>query len=265
MKNLHKYIIIISSALLIFGFLFSCHQRILPEEDYSEHRRVIGPEGGTINFYEYKPDRGEEAKVLVKMEFPAGALDSLVVFNMYEYHNVSTYLELYYMGIQEQSNYLYFVPYPESLGYSTIDLSETSTDTTYYKEHFSIEFNQPVTVTYYVNDYGIEDSIRLYRVNIPAENEWGTEDFENVWIKLNQQFYPNGYDDLDLLYLITGKWSQGIPYGRGTESLINWEELTLKDSTAYSVNTLERKVTFKIYDTDNMYLLGYRTPYYTGM
>ena len=96
----------------------------------------------------------------------------------------------------------------------------------------------------------------MWRITIPAENQWGLSDAENVWIKLNQQYYPDGYDDLDLFYLITGRWTDTQWYGYGDIDKDNWEEIIISPTRDIDYNN--RKVTFKIKSTDYMYILGYK-------
>ena len=82
--------------MFVLTISFSCHKRTILEDDYSDFRRVIGPEGGEINFYEYNP-QDSISEVLVKMVFPENALDSFVVFNMYEFEDEAVYVDLLYL------------------------------------------------------------------------------------------------------------------------------------------------------------------------
>lgn len=262
MKNIKPSVKILFPVLLttIAILISSCYKRIDLEIEYSDYRRVIGPEGGEINFYEYKPDSVD--RIIVNMKFPEGALDSTYVFNMYEYHNPSTYSDVYWwpIGVIEQSKYLYFIPFPESLGYNEFDYGTLENDPSVYKKHYTVNFNKPVTVTYYVNDFGFADTLKLFNIDIPSENEWGTTDYENVWIKLNQQLYPDGYDDLDLFYLITGRWTDTNWYGSDYITKDNWTEMIINPTT--DLDYENRTITFDITSTDFMYLMGYKNEWY---
>jgi len=231
------YIIsLFTTALMIFT---SCHQRDVPEFNYSDYRRVIGAEGGIINFYEYNP-ADSVPLVLVKMNFPAGALDTLVVFNMYEFNDTQTYLELMDMDMFQTSDFLYFIPFYESYGYN----NQTQLQTDY---HLSIEFNDSVEITYNLKGTNLDEGSKLFRIPIPKldDPDWG----DNVWVNWNEQGYPDGYDELDLIYLITGRWTINDSWGTGTPSTINWQEIP-------NATVIDSTVTFKIGNTDYLYVMG---------
>jgi len=244
-NNLKKLFILTLSAIIITGCYY------YPEFDdisYNEYRRVIGHEGGVINFYRnYENDSLKD--IAVKMEFPENAVDSLIVFNMYEFFDEVTYYDLIYNLYTEQfSDFLYFVPFYESEGYKEV-INDSTDFYDIVQKHTSINFNVPVTVTYYNSFYeNIPDSAKLYRIKIPGENEWGEEN--NVWVKYNYQGYPDGYDDIDLIYLINGRWSETIYWGEGELSLVNWEEVF------FTFNTTDQTVTFEISNTDYMYVMA---------
>lgn len=227
-----------------------------PEFDdisYNDYKRVIGSEGGVINFYRnYQNDSIKE--IAVKMEFPKNAVDTLIVFNMYEFFDYATYNELNTnLFTEEYSDFLYFVPFYESEGYKPEINDSTNIDSTIQK-HTSIDFNVPVTITYYNSFYeGIPDTARLYRIKIPAENEWGVEN--NVWVKYNYQGYPDGYDNIDLIYLINGKWTETVTWGTGNLSLTNWEEVS-----DYTFDINDNSVSFTINNTDYMYVMAVIAP-----
>jgi len=249
MKNQksNKYLLSVI-LIIVLCFLFSCHKRTILDEDYSDFRRVIGPEGGVINFYEYNPEVSIP-DVLVKMEFPKNALDSFVVFNMYEFYDDAVYHELYDLDRIAITQFLYFVPFYESYGYN-----EHTVNTPDY--HLSIDFNIPVTVTYNVNNYLLGKSTfsydaKLYKIKIPRLNEWGIEFDDNIWIKWNYQRYPDGYDDTDIFYLITGRWTEESDWGYGEVSLANWEEVD-----AFYYNGMEGTVRFNINNTDYIYVMA---------
>ena len=242
-----KNIIIVTFLITLF---FGCYR--YPEFDdisYNEYRRVIGPEGGTINFYRnYEDDSIKD--IVVKMEFPENAVDSLIVFNMYEFYDHVTENELYIdLNTEQFSNFLYFLPFYESEGYKAV-LTDSTDINSIVQKHTSINFSTPVSVTYYPDFCeNIPDNAKLYKIKIPAENEWGEED--NVWVKYNYQGYPDGYDDIDLIYLINGKWTENIAWGTGNISLYNWEEVA-----NYSFDLSNQSVTFEINNTDNMYIIA---------
>jgi hypothetical protein len=238
----HLFIIIGVVAMM----LYSCHQRYEPVYDYSDFRRVIGPEGGVINFFEYNPE-DSIPNVILKMEFPQGALDSLVVFNMYEFYDDQTYIDLYLLNLIQYSDFLYLIPFYESFGYNNVDT--TLQDEIDY--HLSINFNQPVKITYKIREYGYDPNAKLYRIPIPKLNDPAWDD--NVWVNWNNQGYADGYYQLDLVYLITGRWTQNDPWGTGTPSLYNWEELPAE---SYTYNTSDSTVTFNINNTDYIYSMG---------
>lgn len=242
-----KNIVILTLSVLIIG---GCYQ--YPEFDdlsYNEYKRVIGPEGGVINFYRnYENDSLKD--IAVKMEFPENAVDSLLIFNMYEFFDEVTYYDLIYELNREQfSDFLYFVPFDEKEGYTAV-VTDSTDIYDIIENHISIDFHSAVTVTYYNSFYeNIPESTNLYRIKIPAEDEWGDEN--NVWVSYNYQGYPDGYDDIDLTYLINGRWSENIEWGTGQLSLINWEEVP-----EFTFNSAEQTVTFDIYSTDYMYVMA---------
>ncbi len=246
------------SLLLILVLSFSaCYEYPdLTDIQYEDYRRVIGPDGGTINFYaNYENDSIEE--ILVSLEFPENALDSLIVFNMYEFSDEAVFVDIDYLGRQQQTEFLYFVPFYESYGYIQHDETSNITD-----QHLSIDFNSPVRVTYNLNFYDVDINAKLYRIKIPKVselvdifnnpyNEWGQ--LNNVWVNWNLQGYPDGYDKLDLTYLINGRWTDIYDWGSGQLSLDNWEELALD---AYQYDIINNMVSFEIYNTDYLYVMG---------
>jgi hypothetical protein len=233
-KKIYSRIVTIAALLLIFS---SCYVRKEPEFQYSDFRRVIGPEGGVINFYEYNP-KDSNSLVLVSMNFPAGALDSLVVFDMYQYYDLRTYIELTDLNMTETSDFLYFIPFKESFGYNNLNKTDY---------HLSIEFNDSVEVTYNLKGTTIDSESKLYRIPIPKLNDavWG----ENIWVEWDDFGYPVGYNSLDLYYLITGRWTEAADHGTGIPSLANWQEIP---NTA----VMDSTITFKIANTDYIYVMG---------
>jgi len=242
-KNIFLFIFLIASVTGCYKY---------PEFNdltYKEYQRVIGPEGGIINFYNnYNNDSIKD--LVVKMNFPKNAVHSILVFNMYEFYDVVTYNNLYSnLNTDQFSDFLYFVPFYESEGYKPEINDSTNIDSAIQK-HTSINFNSPVTITYYNKFYeGIPDTAKLYRIKIPAEDEWGEEN--NVWVKYNYQGYPIGYDDIDLIYLINGRWTENDTWGTGNLSHANWEEVN-----NYTLNISDQSVTFEIDNTDYMYVMA---------
>lgn len=243
--------------ILIFSFSACYEYPELTDIQYEDYIRVIGPEGGTINFYaNYENDSIED--ILVRMEFPEDALDSLVVFNMYEFEDEAVFVDLDYLGRLQQTEFLYFVPFYESYGYiEHPDITELLRN-----QHLSIDFNSAVTVTYNLNFYDVDIDAKLYRIRIPRVtefvdingepyNEWGQLD--NVWVNWNLQGYPDGYDNLDLTYLINGRWTNILDWGSGQLSLDNWEELA---PDAYQYDFINNIVSFDIYNTDYLYVMA---------
>ncbi len=232
--------------LILFISFSSCYEYPeLTDIQYEDYRRVIGPDGGTINFYaNYENDSIED--ILVRMEFPENALDSLVVFNMYEFNNDFVENDLENLDMYVNTQFLYFVPFYESEGYVAHDNED---DIGY---HLSINFNSPVGITYNLDNYleeneTLPDNSTLYRIKIPSLDEWD----ENIWVNWNIQGYPDGYDNIDLIYLITGRWTGLSGWSNGDLSIDNWEEVD-----TYTYDNISKTITFNIENTDYMYVMG---------
>lgn len=234
-------VLVFSGLLLLFT---ACYQRPEPEYEYENFRRVIGPDGGIINFYEYNPE-DSVPNVLVSMNFPEGALDSMVVFNMYKFFDQQTENELWTLDMVQSSDFLYFIPFYESYGYN----NQTQLETDY---HLSINFNEPVTIKYNIKGSKIDEESMFYRIPIPKLNDPDWDD--NVWVNWNDQGYPDGYDELDLIYLITGRWTVNDQWGAGNPSLFNWEPFPV-DSFDFDLS-IDSSVTFQIKNTDYIYVMG---------
>ncbi len=238
MKKIIKYTLIIIFSLSIL--ISSCHKRIEIDTKYDSFNRVVGPEGDTINFYEYNPI-DSISEVIVKLEIPEGALTEYIVFNMYEFYNDALWFDLYYIGMNQYSDFLYFVPFYESYGYN----EHTGNS---LEDHLSVEFNTSATVTYNFRD-SIDNNAKLYRIKIPKMNEWGDETSDNIYVNWNYQGYPEGYYALDLQYIINSQWTEHDAYGTGELSFDHWEEVI-------DYNIINEKVTFEIQDTDYMYVMS---------
>jgi hypothetical protein len=257
MKYRHLLIIII-----IPFFLNGCHKDYQFQNfDYKTFNRVIGPKGGKINFYD---NYGNDTKndVIVTMDIPDKALDSLMVFNMYQFEDFEVTTQMEEGFAKFGSKLLYFVPFYESEGYHERAQLELN-------YHLSIKFKQPVTVTYYplvsysdltlknwqevelYNNYykTTNKSYKVYRIKIPKTDEWGENN--NIYVNWNRQGYPNGYDRTDLSYIINGRWSAGSEWGTGDISMDNWELVG-----DYTLNTTTNTVKFTIFDTDYLYVVA---------
>ncbi len=251
--------------IVIVIFFSSCYK--YPDSEYYDYEtfnRVMGPEGGIINFFEnYENDSIKD--VVIKLEIPEGALDSFVVFNMYKTGNYEIATELDNGFAKIGTEFVYFVPFYKSQGYHEHDQIDVS-------YHLSIDFNEPVKVTYnYLvgqedfNTNNIDDiklyyeyykatnnSFKLYRIKIPKTDEWGQQN--NIRINWNSQGYPVGYNQTDIEYIINGNWSQSNEWGSEIQSLENWE--VVED---VEVNSTKGFVRFDINNTDYIYLLAKKT------
>ncbi len=67
----------------------------------------------------------------------------------------------------------------------------------------------------------------------------------------NLQGYPDGYDNLDLTYLINGRWTNIFDWGSGSLSLDNWELVSV-----YEFDIINKTVSFEINNTDYMYVMA---------
>jgi len=253
------------NILLISGFILLLFQGCYKEPDftnfdYETYNRVVGPDGGRIDFYgNYADDNSNN--VLISLDVPQGALDSMMVFNMYQFEDYELVLQMKNGYAEIGSKFLYFVPFYESDGYherGQLDLSY----------HLSLDFNSPIAVTYnFLADGGglsaetwqeaelyhdhykkTNRSYRLYRIKIPKLDEWGEGD--NIYVNWNNQGYPEGYDRTDLYYIISGIWSPLSEWGKGYLSLENWEPVS-----DFNLDTENSSVTFEIPNTDYLYLI----------
>jgi len=216
----------------------------MEDVSYKDYRRLIGPEGGKINFYKnYENDSSDV--ILVTMDFPENSLDSFVVFNMYQFYDETMNNDLELLDMAVQTKFLYFVPFYKSYGYNEQSIEDA-------EYHLSIDFHHPVTITYNVEEdlgEGVENELnmpRLYRIKIPELGEWD----QNVWVNWNHQGYPDGYHNNDLIYLINGRWTES-GWGEGVFGLTNWELVTI-----YTYNNNNKTVTFNINNTDYIYVMA---------
>ena len=242
MKIRYLYFVVFLSILI----LNSCHKRnddVLI--DYDLYSRKIGPEGGELVFFRnYAMDNNRE-DTLLKMIVPQDALDTTIIVNSYTYFNEVLYRELYVeFDVLQECDFFYLLPF--------YNFSNANDSINSYKldNHLSIDFNYPVTFTYYVDTakyYSPESYYSLYRIKAPRYNEWSNEE---IWTEFNKQGYPNGFIDLDLYYLINGKWNSSGGYGTSGYSMTNWEKVS-----NYTIDTEGHSITFLMDKTDYIYVL----------
>ncbi|MFN8257798.1 MAG: PepSY-like domain-containing protein [Bacteroidales bacterium] len=258
MKQNNIFIILILSLFILNG----CRKEFdFQDFDYSTYTRVVGPEGGNITFYaNYSNDK--KTDVIAEMDVPPGALDSLMVFNLYQYEDFEVASQMMDGFVKVGSKFLYFIPFYESEGYHERGQMELN-------YHLSVKFNEPITVTYhplanysdfslkswqevelYNNYYKTTNKMyKVYRIKIPKIDQWG--EGYNLYVNWTYQGYANGYDHTDLSYLINGKWSVGDNWGKGAISMDNWEEVQ-----SAQLDVENDVITFKIFDTDYIYVVA---------
>ncbi len=264
MKYIRTLYVIISTIIIVNS---GCYKYPEMDYDYAAYNRLIGPEGGQITFYaNYGSDvslyENDSSNILVELNIPQGALDTSLVFNLYQYQNYDVANELSKGLAEVGSKFIYFVPIYESDGYHEHD----DADLTY---HLSVDFNKPVKVTYhYRSDYQLttinqkklqfefydwfNKNYGLYKIKIPEIDEWGQN--RNIFVQWNTQGYPVGYNESDLKDIILGQW---FPYSTGLtmySSIVNWTEIT-----DFTIDEDKQTVSFEIYNTDYMYILARKT------
>ncbi|MBN2891531.1 MAG: PepSY-like domain-containing protein [Bacteroidales bacterium] len=260
MRN--RYLLLLT--LVFFTTLTSCYKIVEIDYNYDGYSRVVGPEGGQIVFYaNYGNDSGmffvDSANILVEMNFPAGALDTDMVFNFYQFQDYDIASELSKGLANVGSKFIYFVPVFASDGYHEHD----DADLTY---HLSVDFNQPVSVTYH---FKIEEELstidqkkmqfefydwfnanyKLYKVEIPKIDEWGEQ--RNIFVQWNQQGYPVGYYQNDLKDIILGYWFPNNYDNDSYSSIVNWEVCN-----EFEIDPVNMTVSFDMNNTDYMYVLS---------
>lgn len=258
---MNKIHITLFGIILIFSSCFK-----YPEIDYNyqNYNRVVGKDGGTITFYSnYSNDSAfylngaDSSSDILELIVPAGALDTDIVFNFYQYQDINTALELLKGLSKVGSKFYYLVPVYYSDGYHEHD----DADLTY---HLSLKFNKPVTVKYYFKSTNSLNTIdekklqfefydraninyRLYRLKIPEIDQWGNR---NIFVRWNQQGYPIGYNSTDINDIILGLW---YPFSDADEyktSLTNWEQV---DNLTFNA---DNSVSFEIESTDYIYVIA---------
>jgi len=241
------YICIVFFATII---LFSaCHKR--QEEDYfvgyEDYDRTVGVDGKEMVFLRNYGDDTNTNDTLLKLDILPDALDTTIIVNFYEYFNETIESDINNdFGLSLTSKFFYILPFYE------FENNNDSTSDYKLDTHVSIDFNYPVTTTYFIDTsyYSIlEVTDLLYRIKIPIYDEWD----DNIWTEFNNQGYPNGFSKTDLDYLINGKWNESDGYlGTSNPTMINWELVP-----NYSVNPENHSVTFLMDKTDYMYVICY--------
>ena len=257
-----KFLIPIFILTIIFS---GCYKYVEIDYDYALYNRLVGPAGGIVKFYaNYSDDTGmyffdTTSQMLVQLDVPAGALDSEMVFNFYQFQDFDIASELSKGLAEVGSKFIYFVPVYASNGYHEHD----DADLTY---HLSVDFNQPIEVTYFFKadpklntidekklqfefyDW-LNSNYKLYKIKIPEIDEWGEE--RNIFVQWNQQGYPIGYYNNDIKDIILGYWFPYISDNDISSSIINWQECS-----DFSINPTNQSVTFQMENTDYIYVLA---------
>ncbi len=249
--------------IVLIPLIFNgCHKDYeFQDFDYKTYNRVVGSNGGTLNFYaNYENDTKNE--IIASLEIPKGALDSLLVFNMYQFENYELATQMEEGFAKFGSKLLYFVPFYESEGYHERGQMELN-------YHLSITFKKPVKITYHplasysdmvlqnwqevelYNNYykTTNQAYKVYRIKIPKIDEWGYNN--NIFVNWTRQGYPNGYDPIHLSYIVNGKWTASDSWGTGKTSMENWELVG-----EYQIETAADMISFEIYDTDYIYIVA---------
>ena len=224
--------------IIILFSITACHKRTL-QHNFDAYSRIADANGKKIIFLNnYSFDTNNEDTLLI-LDIPPLALNDTVIFNFYQYNNENLFYELINeLSVNQETNFFYFLCFYNNY---------TNTDNNNISYHLSIEFNKPVTMTYFFDQY-IDENMELYKIKIPKYNEWGENN--NIRIDTNYQAFPNGFVELDLTYLINGKWTENDYWGEGDYSLDNWEQIT-----EYTFNAHNNSITFPIYNTDFMYVI----------
>ncbi|MEA3452406.1 MAG: hypothetical protein U9Q83_10960 [Bacteroidota bacterium] len=255
------YIIFISLTIVFSG----CFKAPEVDYDYQQYNRIVGSEGGILTFYaNYANDSNlyltgiDTTTKILELNVPAGALDTDVVFNFYQYDDIEIAKELSKGLSNVGSKFIYFVPVLASDGYHESD----NADLTY---HLSLKFNKPITVKYYFDlekelntidekklQFEFYDrtnvNYKLYRLKIPEIDEWGEQ--RNIFVQWNQQDYPIGYNTNDINDIIMGLWYKFSDPSENRTSLVNWEEV---ENVTFDG---ENSISFDIESTDYIYVIA---------
>ncbi len=249
--------------LIVFS---SCYKYETIDYDYENYNRLVGPQGGHINFfYNYGADTNmlletDTNNIIVELDVPEGALDSNFIFNFYTYEDFEVADELSKGLAMVGTKFFYFVPIPESEGYHEHEEADLS-------YHYSMNFNKPITVKFHFK-VGLENetninskrlkyeyynmfnaNYRLYRIKIPRIDEWSN--IRNVFVQWNRQGYPVGYMASDLYDIILGYWYPFSTNQVMSASIINWSPVD-----EFEINPDDNSVEFQINNSDYMYVLA---------
>lgn len=257
MKN--KYCLLFPVVFL----LFSCQMFSDVDYEYKIYKRVVGKQGGIFYFFSnYSNDNEllneDTTNYLLRLNVPQGALDTQVVFNFYQFQDFQTACDLSEGYSCVGSQFFYFVPFLYSSGYHEHDGADLS-----YHETFN--FKKPIEVKYYFSKFTnpktidekklkytyydrINTSYKVYKIRIPAFGQWGQS--RNIFIELNKQGYPVGYNKSDLKDIILGYWQ---PFSNNNKevSLANWESVE-----NYNIDFENNTVSFQIENTDYIYVIA---------
>lgn len=245
MKTIYIFLVFFTTIILFSA----CHKR--QEKDYfvgyENYNRTVGVDGKEIVFLRNYGDDTNSNDTLLKLNILPDALDTTIIVNFYEYFNETLESDINNdFGLNLTSKFFYILPFYE------FDNDNDSTSDYKLDTHVSIDFNYPVTTTYFIDTsyYSmLEITGLLYRIKIPRYDEWD----DNVWTEFNEQAYPNGFSHADLDYLINGKWNEVDGYGgTSTASMVNWELVP-----NYSINPENHSITFLMDKTDYMYVICY--------
>ena len=240
-------------TLFAIIFLFSaCHKRQELDffSDYESYDRTVGVDGKKMVFLRNYGDDTNTDDTLLKLDIQPDALDETIIVNFYEYFNETVEYDINVdFGLGVTSKFFYILPFYE------FENNNDSTSDYKLDTHLSIDFNYPVTTTYFIDTtyYSmLEVTDLLFRIKIPRYDEWD----DNIWTEFNEQAYPNGFSKADLNYLINGKWNEIDGYYENpiNPSMANWELVP-----SYSINPDNHSVTFLMDKTDYMYVICYNS------
>lgn len=254
-----KYYLFVTIVLT----LFSCNMFSDVDYEYKLYKRVVGREGGTVYFFSnYANDndlfKEDTLNFLLRLSVPKDAIDTQIVFNFYQFQDFQTACDLSEGYSCVGSQFFYFVPFLYSSGYHEHDGADLSF-------HETFKFNKPIEVKYYFSKYvnprsidekklkysyydRINSSYKIYKIRIPAYGQWGEN--RNIFIEINKQGYPIGYNKNDIKDIILGYWQ---PFSDGNKdiSLANWETVD-----TFDINFYDNSISFQIDNTDYIYIIA---------
>ncbi|MEM6830137.1 MAG: hypothetical protein AAF551_06445 [Bacteroidota bacterium] len=121
--------------------------------------------------------------------------------------------------------FVYFIPVDFRTGYSSENVRDLSL--TYF-----VDFNVPVTMelTFWLDNRRLDRTdYQPYRIEMPRRcNEtdsctWIEDRLDLNW---SEEGYIAGYSDIDLTYLINGRWRKETEYGLGEMTVDHWEAIS---------------------------------------